>query len=179
MKHQSIARRCAAVTATAALALGGSALLAPGAAEAKPKPKPLKGSVTGVVSLDCAFGDSPFVYDATITLKGVRASKTAKPVKLTATMSDLPGVAPVPLDYDAEGEMDLTVGAVTTVLKGKGHLKADAAAPAPMFPMKGAANTKSNALPVTVNEVALTVLGMTIACTPVEGQGALGTLTLK
>lgn len=178
MKHQTIARRCAAVTAAAALALGGSALLAPGA-EAKPKPKPLKGAVTGTVSLECAFGASPFTYDATIKLSGVRASKTAKPVKLTATMSDLPPVAPVPLDYDAEGEMKLTVGGVATVLKGKGHLKANAGAPAPMFPLKGAANTKSNKLPVTVNEVSLTVLGMTIACTPAEGQGALGDLVLK
>ena len=178
MKHQSIARRCAAVTAAAALALGGSALLAPGA-EAKPKPKPLKGSLTRTVLLNCDFSGSPFEYNATIKLNGVRAKKTAKPVKLTATMSDLPGVAPVPLDYDAEAQMKLTVGSVPTVLKGKGHLTAAPSSPAKMFPMKGTASTKSNALPVTVNEVSLTVFGITVPCTPAEGQGALGTLKLK
>lgn len=179
MKHSSIARRGAAAVAATALTLSAAALLAP-AADAKPKPKPLKGSTTGTVLFNCDFSGTPFEYNATIKLAGVRKTKTTKPVKLTATMSDLPGVAPLALDFDATSAMDVTVGTVDTVLKGKGHLKTSGPnEPAAMFPAKGTASTKSNSLPVTVTAFEVEVLGNTIVCTPAEGQGALGTLTLK
>lgn len=179
MKHSSIARRGAAAAAAAALALSASTLLAP-AADAKSKPKPLKGSTSGTVLFNCDFAGTPFEYNATIKLSGVRKSATTKPVKLKATMSDLPGVAPLALDFDATETVNLTVGTVKTVLKGAGHLTTGAAyEPAPMFPAKGSASTKSNSLPITVKALSLVVLGNTINCTPAEGQGALGTLKLR
>lgn len=176
---QSIARRGAAIVTAAALTLGASALLAP-AADAKPKPKPLKGSTTGTVLFNCEFAGTAFEYPATIKLSGTRASKTAKPVKLVATMSDLPGVAPLALNFDATSAMDVTVGTVDTVLKGKGKLVTEGPRePAKMFPAKGAVNTRSNSLPVTVAAFEAVVFGNAIPCVPAEGQGALGTLTLK
>ena len=137
MKHSSIARRGAAAVAATALALSASMVLAP-AADAKPKPKPLKGSTTGTVLFNCDFSGTPFEYNATIKLSGVRKTKTTKPVKLTATMSDLPGVAPLALDFDATEKLDVTVGTVDTVLTGAGHLKTGAAyEPAPHVPRQG------------------------------------------
>ena len=57
MKHQSIARRCAAVTAAVALVLGAGSLMAPADAA---KAKPLKGSLTGAVTFDCSAAGAEF-----------------------------------------------------------------------------------------------------------------------
>jgi len=164
------------VTAAAALAIGASTLLAPAPAQAA---KPLKGSVSGAVTFDCAFGDSPFTYDAKIKLSGVRKTKTTKAIALTAKMSDLPGIAPIALDYDVEDKLYLTVGTTKTTLKGKGHVNVPANTPVPVPPLKGSAANRKNALPVTVTKFEFIVLGSTITCTPAEGQGALGTLKLR
>ena len=179
MKHQSIARRCAAVTATAALALGGSALLAPGTAQAA-MVKAKKGSISATVPFDCVIFDSPFTYDAQIKLTGTRAPK-AKAVVLKATMSDFPGVSPVAIDNDVEVKLSLKLGSKAVVLKGKGHATAAAGEGVPVPPVKGSITSTSNSFVAAATKMEFTIpdYALTITCTPAEGQGAMGTLKLK
>lgn len=178
MKHQSIARRCAAVTVAAALALGGSALLAPGAAEAA-KVKAKKGSITATVPFSCVIFDDEFDYDAKIKLTGTRAPK-AKSVVLKATMSDFPGVSPVAIDNDVEVKLSLKLGSKAVVLKGKGHASAAAGEAVPVPPVKGSLKSTLNSFATKATKMEFTIpdYAMTITCVPAE-TGAMGTLKLK
>ena len=178
-QHQSLARRCAAVVTTAALVVGASSLLAP--AEAKAKKKPLKGNVSGTVMLDClvpAF-DAPFEYEAQIKLTGKRAKKSTKKATLQATFSDMPPVAPVPMNnLEMSATLKLTAGGTKATLKGKKAVSAESGAPVPVPPVKGSVNNKSNSLPIVISSLDLEVMGIEINCVPAES-GALGTLKLK
>ncbi|WP_243057092.1 hypothetical protein [Nocardioides sp. SR21] len=176
LQDQSIARRCVAVVATAALALGASTL-SPGVAQAA---KPLKGGVSKTVPLTCTIFDDEFEYDATIKLKGVRAKKSDPKVTLRATMSDLPGVSPVPIDNDVEATLKLKVGSTKATLKGKGHATAGATEPVGVPPVKGSVKNRKNSLPVSVTSMSVHIpdYALTITCVP-TGSGAMGTLKLK
>jgi hypothetical protein len=178
MKHQSIARRCAAVTAAAALALGGSALLAPGTAQAA-KVKAKKGSISATVPFDCTIFDSPFTYDAQIKLTGTRAPR-AKSVALKATMSDFPGVSPVAIDNDVEVKLSLKLGSKAVALKGKGHAVAAAGETVPVPPVKGSLKSTLNSFATKATKMEFTIpdYQLTITCVP-AGTGELGTLKLK
>jgi hypothetical protein len=179
MKHSSIARRGAAGVAAAALTLGASALLAP-AADAQAKAKSLKGSVTGTVPMTCNVFGTDFAYDATIKLSGVRATKKDKNVALKATMSKMPGVAPVAIDNDMQATLKLKVGSTSVTLKGTKHVTTAADEPVPMPPVKGAAKIKKNSNAVTVTSLSVYVpdYDMTMDCVPTDSN-ALGTLSLK
>ncbi len=101
-------------------------------------------------------------------LKGIRAKKGAAPIALTAKMSDMPGVAPVPLDYDVTDALALTVGGAKTTLKGKGHVTAAAKSPVPVPPLKGSVKNKKNSFAVVVTKFTFTVLGMDMTCVPTD-----------
>lgn len=180
MKHSSIARRGAAVLTAVALTLGASALLAP-AADAKPKAKPLKGSLSGTVTLACnvpAFG-ADFDYEAELKLTGKRAKKSVKKVTLKATMNDLPPVAPVAItDAEMKATLVLKTGSTTAKLSGAKTVSAAASSPVPMPPVSGSTNNKKNSLAVSVVSLDMDMMGIEITCVPAES-GALGTLKLK
>lgn len=82
------------------------------------KGKPAKGSVT----FSCVLNplNSDFDYPATITVSGYR-EKAADDISLSAKMSDLPGISPVPIDGQMDVTLDLVVGKAKTTLKGSTH----------------------------------------------------------
>lgn len=182
MNQPSTGRRVAA--AATALLLSGSVLLAPSPAQAAKKAKPLKGNLSKTVTMGCDIFGTEFDYDATIKLTGKRATKKAKAVKLTAKMSDMPGKAPLALDYDVRGELSLKVGSAATTLIGSGRMTVDAHEPTTIPTLKGSAKAKGQKLAVTVQSFDLVVLNddgselTTIPCTP-SGNGKMGKLKLK
>ena len=118
-QNPSTVRRCAAVVAASALVVGATSLMVP--AEAAKAPA-YKGSVVGTVPMTCNVFGTDFAYDAKIKLIGTRATKDDKKVALKATMSDMPGVAPVAIDNDMEGTLKLKIGTTKATLKGKRHV---------------------------------------------------------
>ena len=176
-QHPTLVRRCAAVVAASALVVGASSLLSP--AEAA-KAAAGKGSVTGVVPMTCNVFGTDFAYDAKIKLSGTRAKKGDKKIALKATLSDMPGVAPVPIDNDMEATLKLKVGSTSATLKGKRHVTAAPNEPVPMPAVKGAVNNtkNSNAVTVTSFSVYIPDFDMTMGCVPTDSN-ALGTLKLK
>ncbi len=144
------------------------------------KAKPLKGTSSGTVALACNVIGSDFDFAATIKLAGVRKTKTDKKVTLKAKISDMPGVAPVPINNDMTSKLSLKVGSSKATLSGKGHATAAASSPVPVQPAAGTVSNKKNTLAVTVTKLSMTIpdYAMTISCVPAES-GALSTLRLK
>ena len=180
MKHPTTRRIAAAATA---MLVSGGVLLTPSAADAA-KPKPLTGKISATVPMTCMIFTTEFAYDAKVTLKATRATKTAKAVALAATMSDMPGTAPLALDYDTTTKLSLKVASASATLKGKGHIDVGPQEPTPMAPAKGSAKVKGSSLAVSVKKLDLTVLTddgaelTTIPCVP-SASASLGKLRLK
>ena len=68
---------------------------------------PAKGDVAFACVLPAA--QLEFDYDATVTVSGYREEEGGD-VILSAKMSDIPGISPVPIDGDMEVTLDATVG---------------------------------------------------------------------
>ncbi len=79
----------------------------------------------GKVTFTCVLNPlgSKFSYPATITVAGYRTDP-ADDVTLSATMTNLPGIAPVPIDGTMNVALGLTVGGTKTTLTGTSHVTA-------------------------------------------------------
>lgn len=109
------------VTVTASPTASASATEAP-AVEAVP--------VTGKVSFGCVLQTlkSPFDYDPTITVSASRPTADSEKVTVTAQLSDIPGLAPVPIE---NGTMKTTL--VATIGGKQYTFKATSTVNAPIY----------------------------------------------
>ncbi|MBB3043635.1 hypothetical protein [Nocardioides soli] len=80
--------------------------------------KPAKGSVDFACVLNPLNTD--FDYPATVTVSGYR-KKAGHDISLSAKMTDLPGISPVPIDGKMDVTLDVVVGKRKTTLKGSTH----------------------------------------------------------
>jgi hypothetical protein len=96
---------------------------APTSAEPPPAGNPGK-PAEGTVKFACTLTiGSKFDYNAKMSVSGYRA-KEGDPVSLQATMSKLPGIAPVPIDGSMDYKLDLSVGGTATALKATSNVTA-------------------------------------------------------
>ncbi|WP_262849069.1 hypothetical protein [Mumia quercus] len=162
-----------AVVASAAT-LAGTALMAGAGSAAAAEGTP----ATGTVAFDCkmpAFPTGDFDYPAQVSLAGFRASEGA-PVELRATMSDMPGVSPVPLNNAVmKTTLSVTVGGQQVTLEGSGSSTAAAKAPVPVPDVSGKVTAAENELAVKVTAFNFVVSGIEGVCT---ASSDLSTLTV-
>ena len=80
---------------------------------------------TGKTTFSCVLNPlgSEFDYPTTISVSGYRA-KAGDPVTLQATMSDLPGIAPLPIDGMMNVTLGLEVDGAAVKLAGSGNVTA-------------------------------------------------------
>lgn len=95
---------------------------------------PAKGKADFACTLDPLGTD--FDYPATVEVSGYRAAE-GDPVSLTADLSDLPGIAPLPIDGQMDVTLDLTVAGEKTTLEGGADTQAPAKTPVPVPPLTG------------------------------------------
>lgn len=174
MSAPSVSR--AAAFAAALLLLAGLPLVGDPAHAAK--------AASGTVPLSCTiepFGNE-FDYSSTIKVTGKRQGKK---LALVATMSKMPGVAPVPVNGEMDSTLVLKVGTAKATLKGTSEVSVGASESIPIPPLKGSVKAPKKAkkpkkLPVTVVSYAfdLPSYGVSGTCAP-TGSGSLGKLTVK
>ncbi|MFC6151054.1 hypothetical protein [Mumia xiangluensis] len=117
---------------------------------AAPAPKSgaaAKGKATFACTLE-PLG-TKFDYPATISISGYRAAE-GDPISLTSKMSDLPGIAPLPIDGTMNVTLTADVGGKKVTLKGGAGVKAAPKAPVAIPPMKSSLNSSESEIPITV-----------------------------
>ncbi len=111
--------------------------------------------------------NSPFDYDATVTVSGYREQEGGD-VILSARMTDIPGISPVPIDGDMDVELDLTVGGTDTTLKGSSHVTQAPKEKVPVPRLSGTVAADGDELDVAVSaftfEIVTTGLTVTAPC---------------
>ncbi|MBA2953588.1 hypothetical protein GON03_04635 [Nocardioides sp. MAH-18] len=134
------------------------------AASASPSTSPSKSPTSGASKGEPAEGDvefacvlnplgTKFEYPATVTVSGSRA-QAKDDLSVSATMSDLPGISPVPIDGQMDVTLDLVVATKKTTIEGTTHAVAAAKAPVKV-------PTLSGKLAVDGDEVDVSVTGFT------------------
>lgn len=118
-----------------------------------PAPTSTKGEpATGKATFACTLEPlgSEFEYPADISIAGYRAAD-GDPVSLTSTLSDLPGIAPLPIDGTMNVTLTLDADGTKVTLKGGGPVKAATKAPVPVPTMSGSVDTEAAEFPVAVS----------------------------
>lgn len=149
-------------TATPTPSASASATASPSAtasAGGKSKGKPAKGDVDFACVLN-PLG-TEFDYPATISVAGARA-KAADDLALSATMSDLPGISPVPIDGQMDVTLDLVVGAKAATLTGTTTAVAAAKAPVDVPTLSGEVAVDGDELDVAVTGFTFTFAALSI-----------------
>ncbi|WP_372734130.1 hypothetical protein [Nocardioides sp.] len=95
---------------------------------------PAKGTSEFACTLDPLGTD--FDYSAKMTVSGYRAHD-GDPVTLAATMSDLPGIAPLPIDGHMDVTLDLELDGAAVTLEGGESVTAAAKQPVPVPNLAG------------------------------------------
>ena len=95
---------------------------------------PAKGRATFACTLEPLGTD--FAYPADMTVSGYRAAE-GDPVSMTAEMSDMPGIAPLPIDGQMDVTLDLEVGGAKVTLKGGAKVQSAAKQPIPVPDLTG------------------------------------------
>ncbi|MGH1564961.1 hypothetical protein [Mumia sp. DW29H23] len=121
---------------------------------------PAKGKVTFACTLE-PLG-TKFEYPATISVSGYRAAE-GDPVSMQASMSDLPGIAPLPIDGTMNVTLALDVAGKATTLKGGGAVKVPTKAPVPVPALKGSAAVEGDELDVSVKGFSFDFPAMSIS----------------
>jgi LPXTG-motif cell wall-anchored protein len=135
---------------------------------------------------------SEFDYDAKISVSGFRA-KSGDDVSLVATMSNLPGIAPVPIDGPMDYTLDAEVGGKKVTLTSTGDVSAAAKETVPVADLSGSVAADDDELEVAVSaftfnfpsagigadcKVARTVLGkMTVGSEPIDSDPSSSSTT--
>jgi LPXTG-motif cell wall-anchored protein len=158
-------------------------------ATATPKPssspKPSSTAKTGkaakgTVPFACTLSiGSKFDYDAAVTVSGYR-EKAGDDVSLVATMSDLPGIAPVPIVGPMDFTLDLKVGGQKETLESTGDVSADPDEAVPVTDLTGSVAADGDELEVSASAFSFdfTSGGVSATCTAPStslGKMAVGT----
>ncbi len=128
-------------------------------ATATPTPKPSATAKTGksgkaakgTVPFTCvlSINPDPFEYKATMTMSGYR-EKAGDDVSLVSTMSDLPGMSPVPIQGSMDYTLDAKVGGKKVTLKSTGDVNAQPKAVVPVKDLSGSVDAEGDELAVVV-----------------------------
>jgi hypothetical protein len=110
--------------------------------------KPAKGTADFTCKLN--INPDPFAWKPTVSVAGYR-KKASDPVSLVATMTDLPGKAPVPIAGSMDFTLDLHVGGKATRLKSTGNVDAAPFADVPVTDLTGEVDVDGDELAVTVS----------------------------
>jgi hypothetical protein len=150
-----------------------SASASPTAGSAKGTPAP------GEVDFACVLNplNSKFDYPATISVSGSR-EKAGDDVALSAKMSDLPGISPVPIDGQMDVTLDLTVGGTKTTLKGGTHATADPKAKVPVPILSGSVAADEDELDVKVSGFTFNFAALSIDAVCTASSVALSKMTV-
>jgi len=132
-------------TASASASTSASASASPTSASAKGTPA--KGTVTFACKLNIG---STFDWKPTVTVSGYRESE-GDPVSLVATMTDLPGIAPVPIAGAMDFTLDVKVGSTKTTLKSTGQIDAKPNEAVPVTDLSGEVDEDGDELDVSVS----------------------------
>ncbi|MBD3926750.1 hypothetical protein IEZ26_19175 [Nocardioides cavernae] len=120
---------------------------------------------------------SDFSYPATIAVSGFRP-KTGAPVQLRAQMSDLPGIAPLPID----GRMDVTLGLVaggkSMKMAGGADVKAPPKQPVPVPALVGTVSSDADEMEIEVKEFTFAFKALSIDADCKASGAGLGKLTV-
>lgn len=112
-----------------------------------PEASPAKGDV----DFSCVLQplNSEFEYPVTVTVNGYREEEGGD-VNLSAKMTDIPGISPVPIDGDMKVELDLTVDGSDVTVKGSSKVVEAANAEVPVPTLKGTVAAEGDELEVSV-----------------------------
>jgi LPXTG-motif cell wall-anchored protein len=119
----------------------------PKASSAAKNGKAAKGTVPFTCLL--SINPTPFDYMAATTMSGYRA-KASDDVSLVATMSDLPGMSPVPIQGSMDYTLDAKVGGEKVTLKSTGDVNAQPKAVVPVKDLSGSVDAEGDELAVVV-----------------------------
>jgi len=163
----------ARVAGALALTVGSLALVSSPATAAEGTP------ATGKLTFSCKLATFPaFDYPADISIAGYRAAGSDS-VTLRATMSDLPGASPAPLnDYKLQTSLTLDVDGTEVVLKGESRVSAPASARIPLPDSEGATKSDKAELAVTVKSFRFEFPDLQMAA-PCTGTQKLTALTVS
>jgi hypothetical protein len=136
-------------------------------------------SAKGKTTFACVLNplSSKFDYPATITVSGSRA-KAGDPVALVASMTNLPGIAPLPIDGQMDVTLGLTVGGKAVTLKGGDKVSAGVKAPVPVPDLTGEVDSDEDSMAIGVKSFTFDFPDMDIDadCTAPGGEAAVGTM---
>lgn len=111
------------------------------------KGTPAKGTVPFACTLSIG---SEFDYKAAVSVSGYREDE-GDPVSLVATMSDLPGIAPVLIDGSMDFTLDATVGGKDVTLTSTGDVNAQPKQVVPVEDLTGSVDADGDEMEVTVS----------------------------
>ena len=143
-----------------------------------PEASPAKGDV----DFDCVLQPlgSEFDYAATITVSGYREEEGGD-VNLSAKMTDIPGISPVPIDGDMTVTLDGTVGGTDVTLKGgvarrRPHRRRRSRCPT----LKGTVAADEDELEVTISafEFEIVTAGLTVTAPCEADETSLGKMVV-
>lgn len=128
-----------------------SASVSPSASETKPvgagKGTPAKGRATFACTLN-PLG-TQFDYAATITVSGYREAE-GDPVSLSAKLTELPGIAPLPIDGQMDVTLDVTAGDAELTLKGGKEVQVPTKQPVPVPTLSGDLDADEDSMEIGV-----------------------------
>ncbi|KQW53687.1 hypothetical protein ASC77_05320 [Nocardioides sp. Root1257] len=108
-------------------------------------------AASGKVAFACTLSiGSAFDYDAKVSVSGYREDE-GDPVSLVATMSDLPGIAPVPINGQMDFTLDVSVGGKKTTLTSSSAVDVAAKEEVPVADLSGEVDADGDELAVTVS----------------------------
>jgi hypothetical protein len=137
--------------------------------------------LVATATFNCVMSTFPaYSWDSDITLSAVRPAASTT-VTVTASMSEMAGVAPVPLnDYAFTNSLDLTLGGDAVTLTGSGTVNAAARETFAMPDLQGSFTSTADDLTaeVTSYDFGITLFALNGTCTPTAG-ASLGTLVVN
>lgn len=132
----------------------------------------------GKVAFACTLSiGSKFDYDATISVSGYR-EKAGDDVSLVATMSDLPGIAPVVIDGPMDFTLDLKVGGEKVTLKSTGDVNVQPKQVVPVTDLSGTVAADGDELAVSASAFTFNFASAGIGADCTAASGSLGKMTV-
>ena len=136
--------------------------------------KPAEGSATYACELNIG---SEFSWKPTITVSGYR-EKASDPVSLVASMTDLPGIAPVAIVGPMDFTLDLVVGGKKTTLTSTGDVNAGPKEEVPVADLSGDVDVDGDTLDVSTTAFTFDFPSGGVGATCKATAGDIGTLTV-
>ncbi|WP_300678077.1 LPXTG cell wall anchor domain-containing protein [Nocardioides sp.] len=146
-------------TTSSATATPSASATATATASADASGTPAQGKVTFACLLNQT--SSKFTYPVTIAVSGYRPSGSST-LSLSATMSDIPGIAPVVVDGTMDVTLGVTVGGAKASLTGSTHAKASPYQVVPVPTLTGSVTTSGDDLTVVARSFRFSFPDMSI-----------------